>query len=166
MDSYYLVRTSLTEYEFYIKAVCASGDTSVWDGPYVGKTSCGTYASIPYLETFTTYVPECWFEAENLLSSSDSLVNFVSETTSDWNGDGFANVGSSGAARLNVFGTTKKDWIISPSFNLGTGLNYVIDFDIAFKTYYDNGEVRRRMKYFMSYGKKKQSPKLICDCFS
>lgn len=27
-------------------------------------------------------------------------------------------------------------------------------FDINFKTYYDNGTVRRRMKYFMSYGRK------------
>lgn len=132
--------TPLTEYEFYVKAVCTSGDTSIWDGPYVGKTTCSSFATLPFLETFTTYVPECWHEAKGALSAVPTT--FTDTTTSNWKGDGFANVGTTGAASLNVYtsifsGSPMFEWLISPTINLGSGAwqTHKIEFDIAFTDY-------------------------------
>ncbi len=40
-----------TYYEFYIRDICAPGDTSAWFGPVLGNTACGIQVA-PYLENF------------------------------------------------------------------------------------------------------------------
>lgn len=127
--------TPLTEYEFYVKAVCTSGDTSVWEGPYIGKTSCSSFATLPYLETFSSYIPDCWNESRGALSTVPTT--FIDTTSSGWKEDGFANVGTTGAASLNIYGTSRAEWLISPTINLGSGSwqTHKIEFDIALTDY-------------------------------
>ncbi|GEM_PF-1504415 len=118
----------LTEYDFYIKSICTSGDTSANDGPYTFETGCGSFAPIPYTEDFISYVPECWEEATGRLTTSSTL-NFGS---SDWTNDGFANNGTTGAARMEIWTASKDEWLISPSFNLGSGSSsLIVEFDVA-----------------------------------
>ncbi len=49
-----------TEYCFYIRSYCPSGDTSAWVGPYCFTTDCSTLIA-PFHEGFTSGgIPECW----------------------------------------------------------------------------------------------------------
>ncbi len=66
-----------TGYDFYVKSVCATGDTSVWDGAYYGKTKCSKYNTLPFRNNFdslerppfarscqtTEYMVECFYNA-------------------------------------------------------------------------------------------------------
>lgn len=123
--------TPLTSYDFYVRAVCLSGDSSVWDGPFTGKTSCAsTAATLPYLEDFSTWEPVCWSLMERNLAT-DSI--FTDSTNSSWQEGGFANLGAAGATKLNIYGTSTKDWLISPSIDLGSdpSRHKIIEFDAA-----------------------------------
>ncbi len=128
----------LTEYCFWIKAICSNGDTSAWAGPFCGRTGCPSGVSLPYFEDFTNYtsafpldnVPQCWEEAIGTLSASGG----VAPGESQWEPDGFANVGFTGAARINFSAfTAREGWLLTPRFNLGTDPNTkrYIEFDIA-----------------------------------
>ncbi|WP_158276124.1 fibronectin type III domain-containing protein [Brumimicrobium oceani] len=59
-------------------------------------------------------------------------------TTSNWTSDGFLNSGSSGSARINIYGTTIDEWLVSPEIDLGTGA-YQIQFDIGLTDYSGSG---------------------------
>ena len=119
--------TSSTDYSFYVRAICGVGDSSAWTGPFNFTTPCGIYTPT-YLEEFTNYLPTCWSEAEGILTNSTILTG----TSSAWTSDGFANNGSTGSAKINLYGTTRDEWLISPSINLGNGSTvYQLEFDIA-----------------------------------
>src|SRR5690554_3559538 len=45
--------TGNTDYGFYVRSVCAVGDTSEWSGPFAFTTLCSPY-TIPYFEGFET----------------------------------------------------------------------------------------------------------------
>ena len=50
---------------------------------------------------------------------------------SGWQSDGFGNTGTNGSAFVSTNTSSKNDWLISPSIDLGTGNSYVLNFDIA-----------------------------------
>jgi len=90
----------------------------------------------PYSEDFSTYPPTCWTEAQGRLSNLNTLTG----TTSDWVADGFLNAGSSGAARMNIWSTTKDEWLISPILDLGTGpTSYQVEFDAGLTDFNGSG---------------------------
>jgi hypothetical protein len=129
----------LTEYCFWVKAICTNGDTSFWDGPYCAKTGCPSGVGLPYSEDFADYrsvfpldeTPQCWEEAVGSLVVSGGITTM---TESKWEPDGFGNVGTTGAARFNfpTFGTTE-GWIVTPTFDFGPNPNIarIIEFDVA-----------------------------------
>ncbi|MDB9931306.1 T9SS type A sorting domain-containing protein [Flavobacteriales bacterium] len=130
---------SLTEYCFWVKAICTNGDTSAWSGPFCGSTGCPSGVKLPYFEDFTTYqsqfpsdiTPQCWEEAIGTLTTSGGL---TSMTESNWEPDGFGNIGFNGAARFNIsaFGQSE-GWLLSPAFDFGPNPNVarIIEFDVA-----------------------------------
>ncbi|MDB4089585.1 fibronectin type III domain-containing protein, partial [Flavobacteriales bacterium] len=129
---------SLTEYCFWIKAVCTNGDTSAWAGPFCGETGCPSSAGTPYFQNFANYtntdLPICWQEAQGVLGTNSTLAY----GTSQWGPGGFGNVGTTGAARMNLNATNRFEWLVSPSINLGTnpgGRYHIIEFDIALTDY-------------------------------
>ena len=93
-----------------------------------GSTGCGTFTP-PYSEDFASGVPpSCWTRFTGILESTVT----TSGTTSSWSTDGFGNNGTTGAARINIFGTSRKDWLITPSIDLGDGSSsYQLEFDLA-----------------------------------
>ncbi|MCH2225757.1 MAG: T9SS type A sorting domain-containing protein [Crocinitomicaceae bacterium] len=123
--------TATTAYEFYVRAICGVNDTSVWSQPISVTTPCAT--ELPdYLEDFATYLSPCWSETKGALMSNSLLTG----TISNWASDGFTNVGTTGSARMNIYGTNRHEWLISPSIDLGTGTNnYRLEFDAAFTDY-------------------------------
>ncbi len=48
-----------TDYDFYIREICAPGDTSSYFGPFTVTTTCAN-SSLPYLNTFSSTFPNCW----------------------------------------------------------------------------------------------------------
>lgn len=121
--------SSATTYQFYVQADCGGGDLSAWTGPVSFTTLCGTYTPA-YSQNFATYIPACWTEAKGALQTSTTLTG----TSSNWTSDGFGNNGTTGSARINIYGTTSSpnEWLISPTIDLGTGNNYQLDFDVAY----------------------------------
>lgn len=86
----------------------------------------------PFTEDFASMYPTNWTKAQGLL---DAPVTFTS-TTNNWIADGFANVGTSGSAKNNIYGLARKDWMITPPINLGDGsIDYRLTFDLALTDY-------------------------------
>jgi hypothetical protein len=123
-----------TAYDYYVRSNCGSGDgDSAWAGPFSFTTPCAVYNS-GYTEDFTTFIPNCWTEAAGMLAAPTT---FTSTTFSSWTGDGFGNNGTSGAARINIYGGSVDEWLISPSLAL-TG-NDQISFDVAYTDFNNTG---------------------------
>lgn len=87
----------------------------------------------PTVQDFTTFPPTNWTRWSGLMADPISLTT----STSGWVADGFANVGSSGAAKINIYGTTYKYWLISPPIDLGGKMpaGYNLVFDLALTDY-------------------------------
>jgi hypothetical protein len=120
-----------TEYEFYVRADCGSGDYSAWVGPFEFQTACETVTP-PFNEDFDSYLPVCWTETAGLLAAPSTL----SGESSFWGVDGFCNSGTTGAAGVNIYGISRDEWLITPSIDLGDGsTNYELSFDLALTDY-------------------------------
>ncbi|MEN8927994.1 MAG: T9SS type A sorting domain-containing protein [Flavobacteriales bacterium] len=123
--------TPLTEYCFWVKAMCNGGDSSAWEGPLCGRTGCPDAFPIPYSENYSTYLPDCWEEKQGRLGVTNTT--FSSATTSGWESRPFANSGINLGANIQIFGTSRDEWLISPSIDFGTDPNVYkfVEFDAA-----------------------------------
>lgn len=120
--------------QYYIKAYeyqrCGAGPYdyyyNVTTGTNIGNfTTCGVY-TVPSLEDFTVFVPACWQLADN----GDLVAGPSTFGTSSWVADGFGNVGTTGAMRINIDATGDNDWILSPLYTIpATG--YELKFDAS-----------------------------------
>ena len=120
--------TPNTAYTAYIRANCGAGGFSVWKT--VNFTTPCTSFSVPNTENFATYVPGCWQEADN----GDTTAGPSTFGSSTWIEDGFGNVGTTGAARYNIFTTGANDWLMTPIYNIPT-TGYELKFDAAATQY-------------------------------
>ena len=118
-------------YDFYVQAVCG-GDLSGWVGPFTFATLCGAITP-SFTQDFATYPGACWTEGDNT-----DVATGPNGTNGVWVADGFLNVGTSGAARVNIFATTTKDWLVTPTFDLSSG-SYGLAFDIGITTFSGTG---------------------------
>jgi hypothetical protein len=99
-----------------------------------GKAEAQCNFTPSYTEDFSTYTPTCWTETSGRLGASSTFTT----TTSDWGADGFLNNGSTGAARMNIYSTTKDEWLVSPIIDLGTGA-YQVEFNTGLTDYTGSG---------------------------
>tara|TARA_R110001632_G_scaffold116951_6_gene228807 strand:+ start:930 stop:2957 length:2028 start_codon:yes stop_codon:yes gene_type:complete len=134
-----LVEESCTEFGTgwpWLVSGLTAGDTyyvRVWD---YGNDQTGTFdlcAFYPapivpnYTNDFTSYPGDGWSEASGAFMSPTGTSS--SFTSDDFGNDtGHANGQS---ARINIFGTTTDEYLISPAFNL-SGSTYYLNFDIAY----------------------------------
>jgi len=113
-----------TPYTAYVRANCLGDGYSVWRTVSF-TTPCAT-SSVPYLQDFATFVPACWTLADN----GDLVGGPATIGTGGWVADGFGNVGTTGAVRINLDATGDNDWILSPMFAIpATG--YELKFDAS-----------------------------------
>ncbi len=115
-----------TTYYVFVRSNCSTGDFSSWTGPITFTTTCAP-VSAPLLENFATFLPSvCWFNR----TGGDLTTGPTSLTGSGWVADGFANAGTTGAVRNEIFTTGANDWLISPEITIpATG--YELKFDAA-----------------------------------
>jgi hypothetical protein len=121
--------TANTTYEVYVRSVCTFTEKSSWLGPVNFTTECATY-SVPALESFATYVPGCWEEADN----GDLTAGPATYGSSSWAVDGFGNNGTTGSARYEIWLATANDWLITPTFAIPV-TGYELKFDAAATQY-------------------------------
>ncbi|MFO7880554.1 MAG: choice-of-anchor D domain-containing protein [Bacteroidales bacterium] len=94
-----------------------------------------------YPDTLVTFddgeiPPPFWSEAEALLEDPITLEG----TSSLWTSDDFANnTSNTQSAKLNIYSTTRDEWLITSPIDLGDGINPVkLEFDLALTDYYNN----------------------------
>lgn len=122
-----------TAYDFYIRTDCGAGAYSNWSGPYTVTTAFVP----PFMEDWSNGYPNGWVEAQGLVNEPTVFTN---TSSSSWLQDGFSNNGTTGAARINIYGTTVDEWVISPSIDLGAGtVNYQLEFDASLTVYSGSG---------------------------
>ena len=125
----YNINTGLlpnTTYYVRVRAVIG-GCTSANSGTLTLVTECSPFTPV-YTQDFATYVPSCWKEQTGYLTNTPSS---LTGTSSAWTSDGWLNSGSTGAAKINLYDLGKRDWLISPSIDLGGLGNYQLEFDLA-----------------------------------
>ena len=134
--------TSATEYTIDVTAICSEGtETGFTFAPsVVTATLCAPYP-VPFTEDFTTFpattsITSCWQKAKGF--TNEALV-YGSSSWGSQTKEGIL-LGSQ-HAKINIFkttatGTDKKEWLITPTIDLGDGsTEYDLKFSFAFTKY-------------------------------
>ncbi|MGV8113461.1 MAG: choice-of-anchor J domain-containing protein [Lentimicrobium sp.] len=101
-------------------------------------TLCSAAYPAPYSNNFdAAQDPDaCWTKSKGQLLAPTTLTG----TTSFWLKDDWRNVvpSTDKAQRLNIYGTGRYEWLITPEIDLGTG-TYQLEFDLALNAYASSG---------------------------
>jgi hypothetical protein len=124
-----------TAYQVYIQANCGSGSSSAWVGPFAFTTDCAPATVFPTMEDFATVPPTCWSQKQGLLTANSVLT----PVTYGWFVNSFGYTGSP-SATIEIYGTYKKNWLISPAFNLAGTNPMQVEFDVALTEYYSSSD--------------------------
>jgi hypothetical protein len=117
----YVISNVTSSDTYYCEVTCA-GNTTASGSIVVGPS----ILNAPILEPFATFLPTCWTN----MFGGDITTGPTASTGSGWVADGFANVGTTGAIRNEIWTTGANDWVISPVINIpATG--YELKFDAA-----------------------------------
>jgi hypothetical protein len=133
LDSY--TPASPWEYEttYYWKVV--AHNASIYSGEsavFSFSTESDPTITPPFTEEFASVPPTNWSRYSGLLEEDSNL----STITSGWVSDGFANVGYSGSAKVNIYGSYAKYWLVTPPIDLGSDkAGYELSFDLALTDY-------------------------------
>ncbi|WP_405369465.1 fibronectin type III domain-containing protein [Nonlabens sp. Asnod2-A12] len=103
-----------TPYDFYLRAVCAVGDESIWLGPVTGRTTCVAF-TVPFTEGFnsTSSTQDCWTVLDENGDGDQWDLNYAFNTSE---GDQVA------AMNTDFNGGADDDYLISPAITL-TGVD-------------------------------------------
>jgi trimeric autotransporter adhesin len=121
--------TPATTYYFWVRSNCGS-EVGPWTSVSASFTTlCETF--IPsYTQDFVAFPPVCWSRA----SLGDTTTGPTNALAGIWAGDGFLNVGTTGAARVNLYFNNRIGWLISPNFDLSAG-GYRVKFNYGVTAY-------------------------------
>ncbi len=121
-----------TQYYYTVTSYDANNNTSASCSERSFTTVCAVVVPA-YSHDFASFPGACW----SLANGGTPATGPGTGTTNYWVSDGFLNVGSSGAARMNLYSTGRNGWLKSPAFNLSAGgyrvkFNYgVTGFDVT-----------------------------------
>ena len=134
--------TPTTQYFVWVRSVCSTTDKSAWTTIVTFTTPCASFTPA-YIEPFTTWLPApvgapaCWSK----YGTGDLLTGPTGPTNSgSWGNDGYLNVGFTGAARINIFTTTVRGWLVSPVFDLTAG-GYQVKYKVGATQYAATGPI-------------------------
>lgn len=111
---------SNTAYQFYVRAICSTTETSAWSGPFTFTTACGVFGN--FSENFdglttTNTIPNCWSRilSGTGLSTFATVGSYTFENNSAPNSIQFYNSSSPNTANM---------MLVSPVMsNLSAGTN-------------------------------------------
>lgn len=113
--------TGTTTY-YRCKVTCTNSSTDSFTASVV-LNSC-TAITPSYTNDFSTFPGTCW----SLANGGSPTAGPGTGTTNFWAVDGFLNNGTTGAAKINLYTTSRNGWLISSAFNLSAG-GYRVKFD-------------------------------------
>lgn len=122
--------TAVSTYYVWVRSKCSSTDVSAWSNSATFTTPCTSYDT-PFTEGFTPFLPSCWTRA----SAGTIATGPTNALAGGWAEDGFLNVGTTGAARFNIYGTNRTGWLITPQMNTTVGQSYTFAFDYGITAY-------------------------------
>ncbi len=118
-------------YNVYVTAICDTEESSP-SAELTFRTLCAPLVA-PFDYDFETFVGSaCWTKATGLLTENVTLTNgsyYWNTSTNNVDGN------SSLKLRSNVYGTSRKDWVITPQIDLGEGELYQVSIDVALTRY-------------------------------
>ena len=117
-----------TTYDWYVATVCDDG-TEYNSLHSSFTTKCNPFDA-PITENFNLNTrPDCW-EVFSGLASSVFAGTATLTPSSDWI---FTNTNVFGAyhAKINIYGTSKKGWLVTPAIDLSTLTTPTLTFDLA-----------------------------------
>lgn len=117
----YTVPSVTTSDTYYCEVTC-SGNTAASTSLLVSPS----ILTAPVTEPFATFLPSCWIN----MFGGDLTTGPTATTGSGWVADGFANVGTTGAIRNEIYTTGANDWVVSPVINIPAS-GYELKFDAA-----------------------------------
>jgi hypothetical protein len=119
-----------TTYYYWVRTNCNTATSqSAWSFSGTFTTLCGTLIP-PYTNTFTPFPGGCWTAA----LSGGTPASGPNGTNAYWAQDGFLNVGTTGAIRINLYTTGRAGWLKTVPFDLSAG-GYRVKFDYGITTY-------------------------------
>ena len=125
--------TASTDYEIYYRADCTGGDYSAWVGPVDFTTLCAA-VSIDSLEDFSTMPANCWSEAVGVFGTPTGTASLWGQA--DFGYDAAHANGK--AARVNIYGSSIDEYLISNEFDLSSG-TYYLNYEVALTNYNSTG---------------------------
>ncbi len=138
--------TAATAYFFKARSSNAGGTSA--DSAQRTFTTDSPIAAFPYTQNFATYpvalnTAGSWQEGRAVPSANTQFLDFPrpdgtypsgGTVLGAWQADGFANSGGTGAARLALVNNNMREWLMTPIFDIGTGTEYRLRFDVALTT--------------------------------
>ena len=121
-----------TTYQWYVESVCDSSSMASYNVATF-TTACGVYAA-PFVEAFDAAVlPDCWSRYTGLADSVFAGAA-LAEATGGWD---FSSSLVFGAyhAKLNIYGSSRNHWLVTPPIDLSTLANPNLSFDLALTDY-------------------------------
>ena len=120
-------------YYLYVTSVCGAEESAA-SGEITFRTECAALEA-PFTDDLEGISnSQCWTKASGLLAETVTLVDgggYWGTSTTTVNGN------SSLKLYNNVYGTSKKDWIMTPQIDLGEdGTLYQVSIDVALTEYY------------------------------
>ena len=116
-----------TTYYAYVRANCGGGDYSDWSN----KISFTTAYGVPFSQDFTSStssLPTKWERYTGNMAQVIAGTANLESTSSGWSfANNYALTGYH--AKLNIYGTGCKYWLVSPNIEIGT--NYQLTFNAA-----------------------------------
>lgn len=131
--------TASTDYEVYVAPICSATDTGDFQISAVFTTECAPVTAF-FTEDFTTYLPnDCWIEATQLLSGTTTITPNSPSAFGSWEQDDYLNTGSNKAAKVNIYGSFKRHWLVTESINLDSLPDAQIEFDAGITNWNSSG---------------------------
>lgn len=138
-----------TEYYVAVRSVCQSGETFEYSATWKTvsfKTSCEVLR-LPYSEDFYTDVKndECWSLYNGLFTGTEIQTSSLTKVSYNWahitSGYGISN----NHMKLNIFGTDRKAWLVTPSIYIDDAEAQLM-FDMALTKYGSSDPIRDATK--------------------
>ena len=123
-----------TVYNIRIATYCSETDTSTFTDVVSFTTPCAAIPA-PWAEEFSTQPDAiCWTKATALLTDTATVQSSSFGTSTSWIYNAATSIdgNATGKMKINIHGTSKQDWLITPSIDLGDGsTTYQLAFDVA-----------------------------------
>ena len=122
----------ITTYNWRVENVCEDGSV-VYSLVAVFTTECADFEA-PFLEEFSSSsLPQCWKMYKGLASDIFNGQGFTS-TSAGWYSSS-SYIFTDGHYYLNIYGTSKYDWLVTPNIDLSNLANPALSFDLALTEY-------------------------------